>query len=1226
MRTLQFLKSARTTQLLATALTFGVCSQAMAQTPSSLSYPANNVFIANVSNVYLSPNLAGSAAGYSISPSLPAGLSFNTSTGVISGNPTAASDATSYTITALGGTVAQNTSTTTNIMVTNNFFNNNYSTISFGGTGVVLTNGATGDTIASSTNSTVGTNANDLVVYHNVATLSGKSIDCIVKTVSVSSGTSFTAYDQNETSGQNFSSNDAKFFSPQVSFPGSTSTVTGGSMQFSFQFILGGTYSTVSKSGTNIVLQNVKINTYDIDGNGSGVNSNQLNEFGGFSTSEVGGASTIQAPVFNTTTGLTTYKSNIATNSSVVTADPTRVRITYNNISDFSIRMGGGGTAYFFLDFSAGPNFATSDTTAAPSVDLNTGLIGINNSASGCATDLSFTPSGQTNITAPGNLTQMIVSFPVADITNGANERFVVTGATGTSTIPLNADPSITNMVLGGNTYSVTGTTAGGIRTLIFAKSGTFTVANAEALLDALAYSNIATTPTIGGRNFSVNVRNTSFQSPTAVFTASLNCVSVSGNVFHDVNGLVDNTVNATGTAGQFAANGVYVLRVNPTNNQVIDAQPIAAGGAFNFGTVTPGTYNFYVSNATQIAGTVINAATFPAGGYTASGENLGAAAGTDHQADGKLVVTIGSQSVTNANFGLQIPPVTASKTINNIANPGGYNGYTILANTFDATDADGTVDSIRINSFPTGANYIKIGSTVYTNGGNCPPQVTTCTAWPGTVSVPFSAGNPVPAILVDPSAEGITAAVINFTAWDNGRVTSNASDVTLNFIGSTSYNVNGNVWNDANGNGLQDSGENLIAPADLSHTFYAVLVQQTHTYSGAGTILKAMPVSTASGYSFANVPGGNDYVIQIMSLATAPVAGAASSTVSAHFAPNWMAVSTSENGTIVNNLNTTSPSLSIANLSGAKTNQNFGLERLPDATDILVPVSAPAIGTLFTLNGVSSLPVPPATDPEEGTMGAGKTFVVVTLPQYTTLRYNGAAATVGQVITNFNPSLLQVEITTSTLAKPGTSFTFNYKDAAGKVDPTPATYAIVWGVNLSVQMGEFTAVKENKNAKLDWITYSETNNKGFSVEHSTDGRLWKETGFVASAAQDGNSNEKLSYLFIDENPANGVNYYRLKQTDMDNKFTYSETRKVIFTEGNTISVYPNPAASTINVKVAEWSKVAEVSIMDVNGKVMLRTADASQGLFIGSLANGNYLLQVKQTNGDVASFKIVKQ
>lgn len=1226
MRTPQFFKSVRTTRLLATALTFGACSQAMAQTPSSLSYPANNVFIANVSNVYLSPNLAGSAAGYTISPSLPTGLSFNTSTGVISGNPTAASDATNYTITALGGTPAQNTSTTTNIMVTNNFFNNNYSTISFGGTGVVLTNGATGDTIASSTTSTVGTSANDIVVYRNVATLSGRSIDCIVKTVAISSGTSFSSYDQNEPSGQNFSSNDPKFFSPQVSFPASTSTVTGGSLQFSFQFILGGTYSTVTKTGTNIVLQNVKINTYDIDGNNSGVNNNQLNEFGGFSTSEVGSATTIQAPVFNATTGLTTYKSNIATNSSVVTADPTRVRITYNNISDFSIRMGGGGTAYFFLDFSAGPTFATSDTTAAPSVDLNTGIIGVNNAASGCGTNLSFTPASQTNITSPTDLTQMMVSFPVADITNGANERILVTGATGTSTIPLNTDPTITNLLLGGNTYSVTGTTTGGIRTLVFAKSGAFTVANAEALLDALVYSNIATAPATNGRNFSVNVRNASFQSPTAVFTASLNCVSVSGNVFHDVNGMVDNTVNATGTAGQFAVNGAYVLRVNPSNNQVIDAQPIAAGGAFSFGTVTPGTYNFYVSATTQNAGTVINAATFPAGGYVASGENLGAAAGTDHLADGKLVVTIGSQSVTNANFGLQIPPTTTPKTINSIANPGGFNGYTIPANTFLATDADGTVDSIRINSFPTGANYIKIGSTVYTNGGNCPPQVTTCTAWPGTVSVPFTSGNPTPTILVDPAAEGNTAAVINFTAWDNGRATSNASDVTLNFTGSTSYNVSGNVWNDANGNGLQGSGENLIAPADGTQTFYAVLIQQNHTYSGTGTILAAVPVNTSTGYSFANVPGGSDYVVQIMSLATAPVAGAAASTISAHFAPNWIAVSTNDNGTIVNNLNTTSPSHAITNLSADKSNMNFGLDRLPDATDILVPVSAPALGTLFTLNGGSNLPVPPATDPEDGTMGSGKTFVITTLPQFTTLRYNGAAATVGQVITNFNPSLLQVEITTATLAKPGTSFTFNYQDAAGKVDPTPATYAITWGVNLSVQLGAFTAVKENGNVKLDWITYSEMNNKGFSVEHSTDGRLWKEAGFVVSSAQDGNSNEKLSYTFIDENPANGVNYYRLKQTDIDNKSAYSEIRKVTFADGSVITVYPNPASNTINVKVADWSKVTEVSIMDVNGKVMLRTADASQGMFIGSLANGNYLLQVKQTNGDISSFKIVKQ
>ncbi|RQO31136.1 hypothetical protein DBR32_10560 [Taibaiella sp. KBW10] len=1204
--------------LLAGTFILSVPQTATAQAPTSLSYPATNVFIANVSNVYLAPNLAGNAASYTISPALPSGLSFNTNTGVISGMPLAASAATTYTITAIGTPATQTTSTTTSIQVTNNFFDNSYSVISFGGTGVTMLNGTTGAAITNSSTPGTGTAANDVVVYRNIANLSGQSIDCIVKTVSVTSGTTFSAYDQDAASGQNYNSNDAKFFSPQVSFPN-----TGGSILYNFQFILGGTYTTGTKSGRNVTLQNVKINTYDIDGNGT-TNSNQYNEFGGFSTSEVGSATTLEAPVYNTATGLTTYRSSISTNSVVVTADPTRARVTYNNISDFSIRVGGLGTAYFFVDFSAGPAFATAVSTDVPSVDLNTGVIGVGNAAGGCGTNLSFTPTGQTNITATTNLTRLQVSFPTAEITDGANERLIVNQATSGGTILLNTDPS-GSVVLGGNTYAVSGSTSSdNIRTIVFQKAN-FTLAQAEALLDALQYNNNAATPTSGARNFTVNVRNDAFQSPNAVMTATLNCVSISGNVFHDVNGLVDNTVNASGTAGQFAANSLYVVRVNPTNNQVIDAKPIAAGGAYSFGTVSPGTYNLYVSTTNPSAGTSFTTATFPPT-YIATGENLGAGAGNDRLVDGKLIVTIGSQNVTNANFGLQIPPTTTNSTINNINNPGGYNDYTVPQNTFAATDVDGTVDSIVINSFPTGANYIKIGAVVYTNGGTCPPQVSSCTPWPGTVVVPFASGNPSTAISVDPSIEGNTSVVINFSAWDNGRSLSNASNVTLNFIGNNSYSLSGNVWNDINGNGLRGADENLVAPVDASQNLYALLIQQNRTYSGVPTIFASTVINSATGYSFSNVPAGNDYVIRIVARAVEPEKGAAASTVSANLATNWTGVSTNADGTVTNNLNTNDLSIAIAALSASKINQNFGIERLPTATNVNTTIAAPGIGTLLTLNGSNSaLPVPPATDPEDGTLGSGSTFVVVSLPQYTTLKYNGVAATPGQRITNFNPSLLQIQTTASTVGKTGTSFRFNYQDAAGIANPTAATYTITWNTPLPVQLGAFTALKTGENVSLSWDTYTEIQNSGFSVERSEDARNWKTLGFVASAAENGNSNAKLSYYFNDATPLTGAGYYRLKQIDRNQNFAYSEVKKVLFTTDLAISIYPNPATDHVSLTINDWSKVTEVSVTDIQGKILIRTTDASKGLSLVNLAKGNYILQVKEVNGQVSSFKFVK-
>ncbi len=80
----------------------GSSSSPPAPPPTSIKYPASTVaYTAGVSAQTLTPKASGGpVASWSISPALPAGLSFSASTGAISGTPTAASATTSYTVTA----------------------------------------------------------------------------------------------------------------------------------------------------------------------------------------------------------------------------------------------------------------------------------------------------------------------------------------------------------------------------------------------------------------------------------------------------------------------------------------------------------------------------------------------------------------------------------------------------------------------------------------------------------------------------------------------------------------------------------------------------------------------------------------------------------------------------------------------------------------------------------------------------------------------------------------------------------------------------------------------------------------------------------------------------------------------------------------------------------------------------------------------------------------------
>jgi hypothetical protein len=80
---------------------FGVVIRVNDLAPNSLSYNSPNVFTLGNAISALSPSVSGGAVvSYSISPALPSGLSFDTTTGVISGTPTAIAVLTSYTVTA----------------------------------------------------------------------------------------------------------------------------------------------------------------------------------------------------------------------------------------------------------------------------------------------------------------------------------------------------------------------------------------------------------------------------------------------------------------------------------------------------------------------------------------------------------------------------------------------------------------------------------------------------------------------------------------------------------------------------------------------------------------------------------------------------------------------------------------------------------------------------------------------------------------------------------------------------------------------------------------------------------------------------------------------------------------------------------------------------------------------------------------------------------------------
>lgn len=105
---------------------------------------------------------------------------------------------------------------------------------------------------------------------------------------------------------------------------------------------------------------------------------------------------------------------------------------------------------------------------------------------------------------------------------------------------------------------------------------------------------------------------------------------------------------------------------------------------------------------------------------------------------------------------------------------------------------------------------------------------------------------------------------------------------------------------------------------------------------------------------------------------------------------------------------------------------------------------------------------------------------------------------------------------------------------------------------SLPIELLSFTGKNNGNENILKWETASETNNNFFTIERSVDGIYFNEIGKINGA---GNSTSVLNYSLVDNNPTNGINYYRLKQTDFDGKYKYSSPISVSAENDNTLEL-----------------------------------------------------------------------
>lgn len=181
-----------------------------------------------------------------------------------------------------------------------------------------------------------------------------------------------------------------------------------------------------------------------------------------------------------------------------------------------------------------------------------------------------------------------------------------------------------------------------------------------------------------------------------------------------------------------------------------------------------------------------------------------------------------------------------------------------------------------------------------------------------------------------------------------------------------------------------------------------------------------------------------------------------------------------------------------------------------------------------------------------------------------------------------------------------------------------------------------FTAFKVEAladcQAKATWEVGTETNVKGYAVEHSTDGVNYRTVGYI-------NATNLRSYSATIAAPAGGsLHFFRIKQEDKDGTFSYSAILQTaicrgIKTEWNIIT-YPNPLVIQDFIKIKNenglFLKPVKVQLTTTDGKIVLsKTINAQQtsqfDLAVKGFASGVYMLTVASEDNSQKSqtFKV---
>lgn len=148
-----------------------------------------------------------------------------------------------------------------------------------------------------------------------------------------------------------------------------------------------------------------------------------------------------------------------------------------------------------------------------------------------------------------------------------------------------------------------------------------------------------------------------------------------------------------------------------------------------------------------------------------------------------------------------------------------------------------------------------------------------------------------------------------------------------------------------------------------------------------------------------------------------------------------------------------------------------------------------------------------------------------------------------------------------------------------------------------------------HSRASLSWEV-EEWQVADYTVEKSTDGTNFSSIGVLASKG-----NGEHSYSFTEGATLQGNAFYRIRQTDIDGRVSYSKIILLKSDKAGVVTAYPNPTRGVVTLNVTKASLFnTDALLHDAHGRQLqvIRITESVMTIDLGKYSAGMYLLRMQ--------------